>query len=132
MGKSVAAPPPVNYQAAAQAQGAANVDAARTTARLSNPNINGPLGSQRVSYGTFDEAGPMMPLAPAAAPAQQQPASHVFSEAKPGLPKPPRRPTAAASASASASAGRNAARGGLVGSVLAADGSVTHEQSRIL
>ena len=57
MGKSVAAPPPVNYQAAAQAQGAANVDAARTTARLSNPNINGPLGSQRVSYGTFDEAG---------------------------------------------------------------------------
>ena len=57
MGKKIDQPPPVNYQAAAQAQGAANVDAARTTARLSNPNINGPLGSQRVSYGTFDEAG---------------------------------------------------------------------------
>ena len=57
MGKRVSAPPPVNYQAAAQAQGAANVEAARASAKLSNPNINGPLGSQRVTYGTFDQTG---------------------------------------------------------------------------
>ena len=55
-------PPPVpDYAAAATAQGAANVDAARATAKLGNPNIYGPLGSQTVSYGTknnkIDQAG---------------------------------------------------------------------------
>lgn len=39
-----------DYGALAQQQGAANLDAARTTTRLSNPNIYGPLGSQTVSY----------------------------------------------------------------------------------
>ena len=44
-------PPPVpDYAAAATAQGAANVDAARATAKLGNPNIYGPLGSQTISY----------------------------------------------------------------------------------
>jgi hypothetical protein len=57
MGKSVSAPPTPNYSAIAQQQGAANVDAARATAKLSNPNIIGPLGSQRVTYGTVDQAG---------------------------------------------------------------------------
>ena len=57
MGKSVSAPPTPNYSQIAQQQGAANVDAARTTAKLSNPNIIGPLGSQRVTYGTVDQAG---------------------------------------------------------------------------
>lgn len=57
MGKSVAAPPPVDYKGAAAAQGAANVDAARATAKLSNPNIIGPLGSQTVTYGQFNQAG---------------------------------------------------------------------------
>lgn len=57
MGKSVAAPPPVDYRGAAQAQGAANVEAARASAKLSNPNIIGPLGSQTVTYGRFDQAG---------------------------------------------------------------------------
>lgn len=57
MGKKVAAPPPVDYQGAAQAQGAANLEAARATAKLSNPNIIGPLGTQRVTYGAFDQAG---------------------------------------------------------------------------
>ena len=57
MGKSVSAPPTPNYSQVAQQQGAANVEAARATAKLSNPNIIGPLGSQRVTYGTVDQAG---------------------------------------------------------------------------
>jgi hypothetical protein len=57
MGKRSPAPPPApDYTALAQAQGAANVDAARATARLSNPNISGPLGGQTVSYGGYNDA----------------------------------------------------------------------------
>ena len=49
-------PPPVpDYAAAAKAQGAANVDAARATAKLGNPNFYGPLGSQTVTYGTTNK-----------------------------------------------------------------------------
>lgn len=52
MGKSSPKPPPApDYAAAAQAQGQANLDAARLTARISNPNINTPYGGQRVSFG---------------------------------------------------------------------------------
>lgn len=43
-------PAPPDYAGAAQAQGAANVDAARLSGKLSNPNIYGPLGSQTVTY----------------------------------------------------------------------------------
>lgn len=51
MGKSSPSPPPApDYQGAAVAQGAANIDAARASAKLSNPNIIGPTGSQTVSY----------------------------------------------------------------------------------
>jgi len=51
MGKKAPAPPPVpDYAGAATAQGAANVEAARATAKLGNPNIYGPLGSQTISY----------------------------------------------------------------------------------
>jgi hypothetical protein len=60
MGKKSPAPPPApDYAAAATAQGQANIDAARTQARISNPNISTPLGGQRVTFGksTFDEAG---------------------------------------------------------------------------
>ena len=57
MGKSVSAPPTPNYSQIAQQQGAANVEAARATAKLSNPNIIGPLGTQKVTYGTVDQAG---------------------------------------------------------------------------
>lgn len=59
MGKSVAAPATPDYAAAAKEQGAANVETARASAKLSNPNIYGPLGSQTVTYGTptFDQAG---------------------------------------------------------------------------
>ena len=52
MGKSAPSPPPApDYAGAATAQGAANIEAARATAKLSNPNIIGPYGSQTVQYG---------------------------------------------------------------------------------
>lgn len=44
------APPPPDYTAAAQAQGAANVEAARQTGIMSNPNIYNPYGSQEVTF----------------------------------------------------------------------------------
>jgi len=51
MGKKKVTPPPVpDYQSAAAAQAIANSDAARASAKLSNPNIYGPLGNQTVSY----------------------------------------------------------------------------------
>jgi hypothetical protein len=75
MGTKSAAPPTPNYSQIAQQQGAANVDAARTTAKLSNPNIIGPLGTQRVTYGTVDQAGydKAMAAFKAAGGANQQP-----------------------------------------------------------
>lgn len=60
MGKKSPAPPPApDYTGAAVAQGQANLDAARLTARLSNPNISTPLGGQRVTFGrsVFDQTG---------------------------------------------------------------------------
>lgn len=51
-------PPAPDYRQAAESQGQANIDAARTQARLNNPNIIGPYGSQTVTWGTgFDQAG---------------------------------------------------------------------------
>jgi hypothetical protein len=60
MGKKSPKPPPApDYAGAAQQQGQANLDAARLTARISNPNIQTPLGGQRVTFGRkqFDKAG---------------------------------------------------------------------------
>jgi hypothetical protein len=52
MGKKSPAPPPApDYTGAAIQQGQANLEAARLTARLSNPNISTPLGGQRVTFG---------------------------------------------------------------------------------
>lgn len=52
MGKKSPSPPPApDYAAAAQQQGIANLEAARLTARLSNPNVVTPLGGQRVTFG---------------------------------------------------------------------------------
>lgn len=45
------APPAPDFAGAARAQGAANVDTARVSSMLSNPNIITPLGTQRVTYG---------------------------------------------------------------------------------
>ena len=59
MGKSSPKPPPApDYAAAAQAQGQANLDAARLTARISNPNVSTPYGGQKVTFGksVFDES----------------------------------------------------------------------------
>jgi len=50
MGKKTAAPPTPDYKGAAIEQGAANVESARATAKLSNPNIYTPYGTQLVSY----------------------------------------------------------------------------------
>lgn len=43
-------PPAPDYTGAAIAQGSANIDAARASAKLSNPNIYGPTGLQTVTY----------------------------------------------------------------------------------
>ena len=45
-------PPPPDYAGAAQAQGAANIDTARATAKLNNPNVINPYGTQTVTYGS--------------------------------------------------------------------------------
>lgn len=51
MGKKKATPPPVpDYKLAAKEQGQANIDSARLTAKLGNPNIYGPLGNQTITY----------------------------------------------------------------------------------
>ena len=60
MGKDSPSPPAApDYAGAAQAQGAANIEAARLSARMANPNIIGPYGTQTVSYGqpSFDQLG---------------------------------------------------------------------------
>lgn len=54
------APKAPDYAAAAKEQGQANLDAARATAKLNNPNIINPYGTQTVTYGgtpTFDAQG---------------------------------------------------------------------------
>lgn len=51
-------PPAPDYAGAARAQGAANVDAARTTGKLNNPTVLSPYGTQTVTYGGgFDQSG---------------------------------------------------------------------------
>lgn len=54
MGKSAPSPPPPpDYNAAAQKQGEANIQAARVQAQLNNPDVYTPYGSQKVTqiYG---------------------------------------------------------------------------------
>lgn len=55
MGKPKAPPAP-DYAAAAQAQGAENIGAARIQARLNTPNTFTPYGSQTVQFGEGDNA----------------------------------------------------------------------------
>ena len=51
MGKKAPAPPPTpDYRGAAIEQGAANLESARASAKLSNPNTYTPYGTQLVSY----------------------------------------------------------------------------------
>ena len=49
-GKPPAPAPAPDYAGAAAAQGQANIDAARASAKLSNPNVYSPYGTQLVSY----------------------------------------------------------------------------------
>lgn len=68
-GSAPQAPPAPDYTGAAIAQGAANVEAARSSAKLSNPNIYSPYGNQTVSYGANgdpDQATVTQTLTPAA------------------------------------------------------------------
>ena len=53
------APKAPDYVGQAKAQGEANVDAARVSSKLSNPNVITPYGAQTVTYGesAFDQAG---------------------------------------------------------------------------
>ena len=51
MGKDSPSPPPApDYRGAAQEQGVANIESARASAKLSNPNMYTPYGTQLVSY----------------------------------------------------------------------------------
>jgi hypothetical protein len=50
VGKPPAAPAAPDYTGAAVAQGAANLESARATAMLSNPNVYSPYGNQTVTY----------------------------------------------------------------------------------
>lgn len=59
-GKGGDAPDSPDYAAAAKEQGIANLAAARATAKLNNPNVINPYGTQTIKYGgepTFDAAG---------------------------------------------------------------------------
>lgn len=58
MGKSVSPPPTPDYVGAAKEQGQQNLISAQQSAKLSNPNMFTPFGTQTVSYSdpTFDEA----------------------------------------------------------------------------
>ena len=54
------APAPTDFTGAANAQGVANLQAARQTSYLGNPNVVTPYGKQTVTWGgtpTFDQAG---------------------------------------------------------------------------
>lgn len=53
-------PPPPNYEAAAQAQGAANLEAAQASSRLNNPNVINPYGTQTWQEGADPSARPTM------------------------------------------------------------------------
>lgn len=50
-------PPAPDYAAAAQAQGAANVDAARVQGKINNPNVVNPYGTQTTTWGSFNQPG---------------------------------------------------------------------------
>jgi hypothetical protein len=51
-------PPAPDYIGAAQTQGAQNIKAAQTQAKLNNPNVITPYGNQTVEWGTgFDQSG---------------------------------------------------------------------------
>lgn len=61
IGKDSPSPPPApDYGAAAQAQGAANLETAKLQGYLNNPNIFTPYGSQTVTWGNYDNNQPQI------------------------------------------------------------------------
>jgi len=61
LGKDSPSPPaPPDYGAAAQAQGAANLETAKLQGYLNNPNIFTPYGSQTVTWGNYDNNQPQI------------------------------------------------------------------------
>jgi len=62
-GKGGSPPPAPDYAGMAAAQGAANVQAAKQTAYLSNPNVISPTGKRTVSYSTtYAKPEPVKPV----------------------------------------------------------------------
>lgn len=61
LGKDNSPPPAPDYAGAAQAQGAANLQAGQQSAFLSNPNIRNPYGSQNVTFNAVGPNGEMQP-----------------------------------------------------------------------
>jgi hypothetical protein len=59
MGKSAAAPPTPDYVGAAKQQGKDNLESAKQSNFMSNPNMYTPFGNQTVTYSspTFDQSG---------------------------------------------------------------------------
>ena len=59
MGKSAAAPPTPDYVGAAKQQGKDNLESAKQSNLMSNPNMYTPFGNQTVTYSspTFDQSG---------------------------------------------------------------------------
>jgi len=58
MGKDAPSPPPApDYRGAAQEQGVANIESARATAKLSNPNMYTPYGTQGFGILPFGVLG---------------------------------------------------------------------------
>ncbi len=55
MGGSPTPPPAPDYTGAAKQQGEANLEAARLTGKLSNPNVYSPYGTQTVEFGQGDQ-----------------------------------------------------------------------------
>src|SRR6266436_3478824 len=67
MGKKTQSPPQPDYTGAANAQGQANLEAARTGAKLSNPNISTPWGGRSVTWN-----GDIPTMTDTLSPGQQQ------------------------------------------------------------
>ncbi len=55
MGGSPSPPPAPDYGAAAREQGAANIEAARLSGKMNNPNVYNPYGTQTVVFGEFNQ-----------------------------------------------------------------------------
>lgn len=61
-----------DYKGAAVEQGSANLEAARASARLSNPNMVTPYGTQTTSFGSQDYAGDVPTVTQTLSPEEQQ------------------------------------------------------------